>query len=332
MSDTAVFRHADSGCLSAKMPNNRHIMAPQRPHRRFTPSRPCPICHGHEGGARGRGVRCFGYLDSRGEYARCTREEHAGSLPRNRDGTYSHRLADGTCRCGLVHGAAPDTAGHARPAAGTFRRPGQRFRSNFTLAAFLRKRYGEGTAITPWVYRGSDGSEAFRVLRIDYRAPDGSKAKSYRPCHRADDGRWLLSRPNGPLPLYNLPDIAAAPPEATVTLLEGEKCADLATALGLVPATTSAHGSRATWLTDWSPLAGRSVAILRDQDADGEGYATQAAALLAALDPPARVRILSLPGLSDGEDIEQWIARRRDDGLSDAGLLAELAALIAASP
>ena len=75
------------------------------------------------------------------------------------------------------------------------RRAEQRFRSYFTLTAFLSKRYGEGTDITPWVYHGSDGREAFRVLRIDYRAPDGSKAKSYRPCHQGADGRWRLARP-----------------------------------------------------------------------------------------------------------------------------------------
>ena len=318
---------ADSSCLSAKMPNNRHIMAPQRSHRRFTPSHPCPICHGHEGGARGRGVRCFGYLDSRGEYARCTREEYAGSLPRNRDGTYSHRLA-GTCRCGLAHGEARDSAGHGCPADPFRRRIEQRFRSCYTLAAFLRKRYGEGTEVRHWIYRDAAGAEVFRVLRIDYRAPDGSQAKSYRPCHRAADGKWLLSRPAGTLPLFNLPEVLAAPPEAVITILEGEKCADIAAALGLAPVTTSAHGAKSPWLADWSPLAGRRVAIVRDEGDDGASYAAQIAALLAALDPPARAQIVTLPGLSEGEDIEQFLEARRSTGRTDADILAELAALI----
>ncbi len=174
---------------------------------------------------------------------------------------------------------APAAAGHE-----------QRFRSYFTLAAFLKKRYGEGSSVTPWIYRDAGGQEAFRVLRIDYRAPDGSKAKSYRPCHQGADGRWRLSRPDGLLPLYNLPAILAAPPEAIITLLEGEKCADIATAIGLPHATTSAHGAKAPLLTDWSPLAGRRVAILRDEGDDGAGYAAKVAAILAALDPPAAVQ------------------------------------------
>ena len=112
-------------------------------------------------------------------------------------------------------------------------------------------------------------------------------------------------------------------------MLEGEKCADIAAALGLPHATTSAHGAKAPQLTDWSPLAGRSVAILRDEGEDGAGYAAKVAALLAALDPPARVQVVSLPGLSDGEDIEQLIAARRSAGRTDADILAELNALIA---
>ena len=293
--------------------------------RRFTKSHPCPICGGHDGLARGQGVRCFGYRS--GDYARCTREDHAGSLPQNRDGTYSHRL-DGTCRCGQAHGEAP--AGNGHSAAKTLRRRAeQRFRSFHTLRAFLLGRYGDGTEIRHWIYRDAAGDEVFRVLRIDYAAPGSVPAKSYRPCHRAADGKWLLSRPDGKLPLFNLPQVLAAPPEAVITVLEGEKCACFAAALGLAPVTTSAHGAKAPWLSDWSPLAGRRVAILRDEGDDGAAYAAQIAALLAALDPPARVQVVALPGLADGEDIEQFIEARRTAGRADAEILAELRALIA---
>jgi hypothetical protein len=320
---------ADSACLPRKPLNNRHIMEHATTPRRFTGKNSCPICGGHDGLAHGRGLRCFGYLDRSGRYARCTREEHAGALPQNRDGTYSHRL-EGPCRCGRVHGDAPGSADRAGTIATNShrRRAEQRFRSYFTLRAFLTRHYGEGTVVTPWVYQNSDGREAFRVLRIDYRAPDGSKAKSYRPCHQDADGRWLLSRPEGRLPLYNLPAILAVPPGAVIALLESEKCAELATAIGLRYATTSAHGAQAPWLSDWSPLAGRSVAILRDEGDRGAEYAARVAALLAELDPPAEAHVVRLPGLSDGEDIEQWIASRRGDGLTDADLLAELRTLI----
>jgi hypothetical protein len=332
MIEPAIRSPADSCCLRPKTLNNRHIMTSHRAIRRFTKTDPCPICGGYEEAARGQGLRCHGYHDRSGQYARCTREEHAGGLPRNSDGTYSHRLY-GPCRCGRRHGPEPTAspaAGKARPAApGTLkRRAQQRFRSFFTLTAYLRRRYGEGTTVRHWTYRDAAGGEAFRVLRIDYRAPAGSRAKSYRPCHKTSDGRWVLARPAAPLPLYNLPALCAAPPLATVTLLEGEKCADLAAAIGLPHATTSAHGAKAPQLSDWSPLAGRRVAILGDEDKDGAGYAAQIHALLIALDPPAEVRIVRLPGLAEGEDIEQFLEARRAAGRTDADILAELRGLI----
>ncbi len=298
--------------------------------KRFTGSHPCPICGGHDTLGRGRGVRCFGYY--LGKAARCTREEYAGSLPQNGDGTYSHRLR-GRCDCGQRHGRASSSAGSDHTAAPSTLRPRaeQRFRSFFTLEAFLRRRYGDGAALRHWVYRDASGGESFRVLRIDYRAPDGTTAKSYRPCHQGADGRWRLSRPEGLLPLYNLPSILAAPRDATVAVFEGEKCTDLATSLGLPYATTSAHGAKAPQLTDWSPLVGRTVALLGDADADGMLYMAKIAMHLAALESPARFRIVCLPGLAEGQDIEQWIAHRRESGTAHAGILAELLTLIAPS-
>jgi hypothetical protein len=206
--------------------------------------------------------------------------------------------------------------------------PRQRFRSYFTLAAFLRRRYGEGTTVRDWIYRDGEGREAFRVLRIDYRGPDGSMAKTYRPCHRCADGRWQFGRPEGLLPLYNLAAILTAPPQGIVTVLEGEKCADLAASIGLPHATTSAHGAQSPQLTDWSPLAGRPVAIIRDEGGRGGEYAAKVTAILDALTPPADARILQLPGLSNGEDIEQWIAAQRAAGHLDCHILGGLLRLI----
>jgi hypothetical protein len=294
---------------------------------RFTKAHPCPVCGGHDGMARGRGVRCFGYLDGEGDYARCTREELAGSLRQNRDGTYSHRL-HGPCLCGQVHGEARPLA---EGAAGKSRRRSspQTFRSYLTLAAFLRRMYGERSTVSSWAYHDAGGTEVFRVLRIDHKDADGTRAKTYRPCHQASDGRWHLSKPAGLLPLYHLPAVLATLPGGIIAVLEGEKCADIAHALGIASATTSAHGAKAPWLSDWSPLGGRLVAILSDEDKDGADYASKVAAILAGLEPPATVGIVRLPGLCNGEDIEQWVAHRRADGRTDAEVRAELLALVA---
>jgi len=73
------------------------------------------------------------------------------------------------------------------------------------------------------------------------------------------------------------------PCEAIIPVLEGEKCVEIAIGLGLPRATTSAHGAHAPQLTDWSPLAGRRVAILPDEGTSGAEYASKVAALLAHL-------------------------------------------------
>ncbi len=89
-------------------------------------------------------------------------------------------------------------------------------------------------------------------------------------------------------------------------VFEGEKVASLAKGLGLV-ATTSAHGARSAHKTDWSPMAGQEIVIVPDAGDAGERHAAEVLAILSKLRPMATVRISRLPGLSDGEDLEQWI-------------------------
>jgi hypothetical protein len=293
--------------------------------KRFTRAWPCPICRGHDGLARGRSRRCFGYIDDTGTFARCTREEMAGGLPLNADGTYSHRLA-GRCRCGQTHGTPTRTTapvGDVRPS-----RSGSKFRSFSALTHALRRQVGEPCVITAWIYGDSSGHERFRVLRIDHCDTEGASAKTYRPCHQAEDGTWRLAKPRGPLPLYNLPTLLTAPMDTIIPVLEGEKCVELARAAGLTHATTSAHGAQAPQLTDWSPLAGRRVAIIPDQGRRGDEYAMKVVRRLNSLAPPAKVEIVRLPGLGEGEDIEQWLAIERRLGLSSAEILSCLQAII----
>ena len=150
-----------------------------------------------------------------------------------------------------------------------------------------------------WQYRGNDGREAFRVIRFE-----GPTGKTYRPIHKEMDGLWRVGDPNGLLPLYRLQELLADP-DAIVWVGEGEKVADFL-ALSDMLATTSAHGAKSAAKTDWSPLSGRRVVIVPDNDAPGQAYARDVASRLLALDRPARVRVLNLPGLQEGEDFEQY--------------------------
>ena len=152
-----------------------------------------------------------------------------------------------------------------------------------------------------WLYHDARGDEILAVVR--YQAEDG---KQIRPFSRNEAGSWKLGCPAGRLPLYRLPEVI---PAETVVVVEGEKCADRLRELGLV-GTTSAFGAGSARRSDWSPLAGKEVLIVPDEDRPGSDYARDVARSLAGQTPRPSVRILRLPGLGEGEDIEQWIDRQ----------------------
>jgi len=160
-----------------------------------------------------------------------------------------------------------------------------------------------------WEYPGG----AFRMLRFNLR--DGSK--TFRPIHR--EGQiWRAGDPRGGLPLYRADKL---PVDGLVFITEGEKCADAVVALGLA-AVTSAHGAEASGKSEWTPLAGRDVAILPDNNKPGEGYAEAVVAILHKLNPPARVRIVRLPDLPEHGDVVDW--SEAHDGQDGSDLAAEL--------
>jgi hypothetical protein len=153
-----------------------------------------------------------------------------------------------------------------------------------------------------WLYPG----DTFRVARFDLAAtgPEtGKPDKTFRPIHRVANG-WSEGDPPGLLPLYRGDELPAEDP---IILCEGEGCADAARKNGL-PAVTSAHGAKAPHTTDWRALAGRGIIILADNDVAGQQYAAEVAAILTALEPPAVVRVVNLPGLPPKGDICDWVS------------------------
>lgn len=170
-------------------------------------------------------------------------------------------------------------------------------------------------------------SETYVRVRVEWPDPEGGKpAKEYRPIVRDGDG-WHLRGPAGKAPLYRVDDLPTDL-SAVVCVVEGEPPADAGREIGL-PVTTSGSSSSAK-AADWSPLSGRRVVILPDNDAPGAKYAQAVAAELLRLDPPAAdVRIVALPGLPPGGDLVEWIGAR--DTRTAEELRAELAEIAAAT-
>jgi len=172
-----------------------------------------------------------------------------------------------------------------------------------------------------WGYTDAAGNPAFVVIRWDATETRG---KEIRPITQTEDG-WVIGHHPTPRPLYRLPDLVEA---ERVVVVEGEKCADQAWKLGFV-ATTSASGAKAFDKSDWTPLAGKDVFILPDRDEPGNEYAHGVAGILGKLNPPARVRIVPLPG-NGGDDIVDFCENQ--DTATEADLKAQIEALMEKAP
>ncbi|NLX21648.1 MAG: DUF3987 domain-containing protein [Phycisphaerae bacterium] len=184
-------------------------------------------------------------------------------------------------------------------------------------AALVAYRLGEPSII--WTYENSAGDLVGAVGR--WNTPGG---KQVRPVALTPNG-WICAAMPAPRVLYNL--VVVRDTDDPVFIVEGEKCADAARELGLV-ATTSAGGAKAASKANWSPLAGRQVIVMPDNDDPGEAYAADVARLLFELDPPAVVRILRLPDLPDHGDLVDHIEANPNTTADDLRRMAEAAPVV----
>jgi len=244
-----------------------------RPEQRFSPSRPCPICGGHDQKRRGEGVRCYGFLSDNGEWAHCTRDEHAGGLERNpKSDAYPHKLA-GDCKCGARHGLAGGAERNGR------RRKGQR-----------------GRIVATYDYPDEHGELLYQTVRFD--------PKDFRQRRPNGRGGWEWNLQGVRLVPYRLPELVNAPRERPVAVCGGEKDADRACELGFT-ATTNPLGE-GKWRDEYTEhLRGRIVAVIPHNDAPGRMHADAVA--LSLYGKAASVKVVELTDVpEDGGDLSDW--------------------------
>lgn len=235
--------------------------------RRYRSGRRCPICHGADGDARGTERRCFGFLSEDGNYAHCSREEHAGTLKIS-DGssTYGHRLT-GPCACGTQHAEAPTAPAERR-------------------------------IVATYDYRDEVGELVYQVVRYE---PKTFRQRRADPDH---PDRWLWNLDGVRRVLYHLDRVLEADPTTPVYVVEGEKDVESLEGLGLV-ATCNPQGagkwSAVVECAD-AALAGRTVVVIADADDKGRAHAADVCARLSRV--AASARSVELPGAKDASD---WI-------------------------
>jgi hypothetical protein len=173
---------------------------------------------------------------------------------------------------------------------------------------FWRKSLGNPVMISD--YQNADGSTCFFFCRY--------QNKDFLPCVavQKEDGSigWANKFPSGKRPLLNLPEILKSD---KILVCEGEKTADRlqSIAKGMV-VTTSVGGSNAAHNSDWSPLKGKKVVIVRDNDDNGIKY--QNAVIRLCQDSGSKSIHILEPGayrdnLPQGWD---WGDAVADDGLT----------------
>jgi hypothetical protein len=154
-----------------------------------------------------------------------------------------------------------------------------------------------------WKYTDTNGEPVAVVLRWDTES-----SKEIRPVTKCPKG-WICRAMNTPRLLYQLPTIE---PAEVVYITEGEKSAESLIELGFT-ATTSQGGCKAAIKTDWTPLAGKTVVILPDNDDAGERYASDVIEQLEQLTTPPRVKVVCLPELPEKGDAFDFVLRFGDD-------------------
>lgn len=152
-----------------------------------------------------------------------------------------------------------------------------------------------------WAYENIHGVTVAFELRFNDTA--GRKEFRLVSLHGSD---WFIKGPPCPRPLYLLPTLSKA---NVVCVTEGCKAADAARSYGIIP-TASMCGAKSPHLTDWTPLRGKRVIILPDNDEPGRKYAMAVATILSGLN--CDVMIVELPRLPRGGDIADWDGTRNE--------------------
>lgn len=150
--------------------------------------------------------------------------------------------------------------------------------------------------ITEYHYNDADGHEVFRVVRFE--------PKTFRQA-RVVDGKlsWSVKGVK-PVP-YHLPELLAAPEDALVFVVEGEKDVLSLEQHGMV-ATCNAGGAGKWTDAHAKHLKGRRVVVLPDNDDAGRKHAGQVIKTLR--DIATEVHVIELPGLPEKGDVSDWLA------------------------
>ena len=173
-----------------------------------------------------------------------------------------------------------------------------------------------------YYYEDELGNILYKICRREWL--DKGKRKKDFMAYTKDNSSWSFGIKVTRHVIYKLPQVLEGiKNDKTIFFVEGEKCADVISKLGLV-GTTTAFGAMgfSAYSSDYvSSLTGANIVILPDNDESGKAYAKD---VLNAIKNAAKsIKIIELPGLKLKEDIVDWV--------ENGGTLEELLTLVNAT-
>ncbi|OFZ20064.1 MAG: hypothetical protein A2X94_09120 [Bdellovibrionales bacterium GWB1_55_8] len=169
------------------------------------------------------------------------------------------------------------------------------------LDIFGGEKHRQSQSTKDYIYQNDAGEDCLKVIRQDL---PGGKKRFFQ--QRREKGGWVNGACESAAYLYRSWKEAEE-----VILVEGEKCADEVVKHGLLATTTP--GGAKSWRPRFAKyFRDKIVTILPDNDEPGRSYAR--AALLDLKEVAKQVRIVSLPGLKEAEDIFDWFAKGNNKG------------------
>jgi hypothetical protein len=179
----------------------------------------------------------------------------------------------------------------------------------FKNATFTKAASKQFRIVKTWTYVDEAGAELFEVCRLENGeiGDDGEPVKTYRQRHKdpASPGEYIYHVKGIRQVPYRLPElIRAVEQQKTIFIVEGEKCADAAIALGGA-ATCNAMGA-GKWPDELTPFfKNADVVVLPDNDEPGAKHAAFVSEKLQGT--AKRTCVLELPGLPPKGDVADWI-------------------------
>jgi hypothetical protein len=157
-----------------------------------------------------------------------------------------------------------------------------------------------GRKVAEFFYRNIKGALYLKVVKRVTKS-----GKNSFPQYHLENGQWVKGKPEGPALPYRVPELLAAPANATVEICEGEKDADNLAKLGLI-ATTNPGGA-GKWTPDLNKwFAGFARAnVYEDNDTPGHKHAAKIASELTGIIPD--IRIITFRELPEHSDVSDWL-------------------------